>query len=93
MCASCFRKQNETKQILVISTGMISSPSSTPPSPTMLSSFPFQSAAKTIFCKIESGVKLCVRGIGLDLCTPLKYQGGYGNWKVRCECGSQDTRG
>ncbi|MCI34149.1 PHD finger protein MALE MEIOCYTE DEATH 1-like, partial [Trifolium medium] len=39
---------------------------------------------------IESGVKLCVRGIGLDLCSPLKYQGGSDNWKVRCECGAQD---
>ncbi|AES99203.2 PHD finger protein MALE meiocyte DEATH protein [Medicago truncatula] len=48
---------------------------------------------EVIFGQIESGVKLSVRGIGIDLCTPLKYQGGSDNWKVRCECGAQDDDG
>ncbi|PNX95928.1 PHD finger protein male meiocyte death 1-like [Trifolium pratense] len=48
---------------------------------------------EVIFGQIESGVKLCVRGIGIDLYTPLKYQGGSDNWKVRCECGAQDDDG
>lgn len=48
---------------------------------------------EVLFGLIQSGVKLCVRGIGIDLCTPLKYQGGSDNWKVRCECGAQDDDG
>ena len=35
-----------------------------------------------------------MRGIAMDLCTPLKYQGGADNRKVRCECGgAQDDDG
>ncbi|KAL5102137.1 hypothetical protein RYX36_006464 [Vicia faba] len=48
---------------------------------------------EVIFGLIESGVKLCIRGISIDLCTPLKYQGGSDNWKVRCECGAHDDDG
>ncbi|XP_027333697.1 PHD finger protein MALE MEIOCYTE DEATH 1 [Abrus precatorius] len=48
---------------------------------------------EVLFGLIQSGVELCVRGIAIDLCTPLKYQGGADNWKVRCECGAQDDDG
>ncbi|KAK7300663.1 hypothetical protein RJT34_11511 [Clitoria ternatea] len=48
---------------------------------------------EVLFGLIQSGVELCVRGIAIDLCTPLKYQGGSDNWKVRCECGAQDDDG
>lgn len=48
---------------------------------------------EVLFGLVESGVELCVRGISIDLCTPLKYQGGSDNWKVRCECGAQDDDG
>lgn len=48
---------------------------------------------EVLFGVIESGVELCVRGVSIDLCTPLKYQGGSDNWKVRCECGAQDDDG
>ncbi|XP_028784612.1 PHD finger protein MALE MEIOCYTE DEATH 1-like [Neltuma alba] len=48
---------------------------------------------EVLFGVVQSGVDLCVRGIGLDLNTPLKYQGGSDNWKVRCECGAQDDDG
>ncbi|KAK7276206.1 hypothetical protein RIF29_17342 [Crotalaria pallida] len=46
-----------------------------------------------LFGLIQSGVELCVWGIAIDLCTPLKYQGGADNWKVMCECGAQDDDG
>ncbi|CAJ1970876.1 unnamed protein product [Sphenostylis stenocarpa] len=48
---------------------------------------------EVLFGLIQSGVELCVRGIAIDLCTNLKYQGGSDNWKVRCECGAQDDDG
>ncbi|XP_054795208.1 PHD finger protein MALE MEIOCYTE DEATH 1-like [Prosopis cineraria] len=48
---------------------------------------------EVLFGLVESGVDLRVRGIGLDLVTPLKYQGGADNWKVTCECGAQDDDG
>ncbi|XLT04633.1 hypothetical protein HN51_043382 [Arachis hypogaea] len=48
---------------------------------------------EVLFGLIQSGVELCVRGIAIDLCTPLKSQGGADNWKVRCECGAQDDDG
>ncbi|KAF7816318.1 PHD finger protein MALE MEIOCYTE DEATH 1 [Senna tora] len=48
---------------------------------------------EVLFGVVESGVEVCVRGIGIDLDTPLKYQGGADNWKVRCECGAQDDDG
>ncbi|KAI4299631.1 hypothetical protein L6164_033068 [Bauhinia variegata] len=46
-----------------------------------------------LFGVLQSGMELCVRGISIDLGTPLKYQGGADNWKVRCECGAQDDDG
>ncbi|KAG5052914.1 hypothetical protein JHK87_005112 [Glycine soja] len=50
---------------------------------------------EVLFGLIQSGVELCVRGIAIDLLTPLKYEGGSesDNWKVRCECGAQDDDG
>ncbi|KAG4964035.1 hypothetical protein JHK82_040703 [Glycine max] len=51
---------------------------------------------EVLFGLIQSGVELCVRGIAIDLLTPLKYQGeseSADNWKVRCECGAQDDDG
>ncbi|KAL2317288.1 hypothetical protein Fmac_031164 [Flemingia macrophylla] len=48
---------------------------------------------EVLFGLIQSGVELCVRGIAVDVCTPLKYQGGSDSWKVRCECGAQDDDG
>lgn len=30
-----------------------------------------------------------MRGIGMDLDTDLKYEGGADNWTVRCECGAR----
>lgn len=48
---------------------------------------------EVLFGVVQSGVDLSVRGIGVDLDTPLKYQGGADNWKVRCECGAQDDDG
>ncbi|KAL1308275.1 hypothetical protein HN51_050209 [Arachis hypogaea] len=48
---------------------------------------------EVLFGLIQSGVELSVRGISIDLCTPLKFQGESDNWKVRCECGAQDDDG
>ncbi|KAJ7964448.1 PHD finger protein family [Quillaja saponaria] len=48
---------------------------------------------EVLFGVLESGVELCVSGSGIDLDTPLRYQGGADNWKVRCECGAQDDDG
>ncbi|XP_061357149.1 PHD finger protein MALE MEIOCYTE DEATH 1-like [Gastrolobium bilobum] len=48
---------------------------------------------EVLFGLIQSGMELSVRGIAIDLCTPLKYQRGAGNWKVRCECGACDDDG
>ncbi|KAI4307674.1 hypothetical protein L6164_030837 [Bauhinia variegata] len=46
-----------------------------------------------LFGVVQSGVELCVGGIAIYLGTPLKYQGGADNWKVRCECWAQDDDG
>ncbi|CAL0315703.1 unnamed protein product [Lupinus luteus] len=48
---------------------------------------------EVLFGLIQSGMELCVKGISIDLLTPLKYQGGADNWKVRCECGAEDDDG
>ncbi|MED6155020.1 hypothetical protein PIB30_001702 [Stylosanthes scabra] len=48
---------------------------------------------EVLFGLIQSGVELSVRGISIDLCTPLKFQGESDNWMVRCECGAQDDDG
>lgn len=48
---------------------------------------------EVIFGAVESGAELFVKGMGIDLDTPLKYQGGVGTWKVRCECGTGDDDG
>lgn len=52
-----------------------------------------ESDEEVLFGVVQSGVEVGVRGIGIDLDTPLKYQGGADNWKVRCECGAQDDDG
>ncbi|XP_038891393.1 PHD finger protein MALE MEIOCYTE DEATH 1 [Benincasa hispida] len=48
---------------------------------------------EVIFGAAESGAELFVKGMGMDLETPLKYQGGVDTWKVRCECGAGDDDG
>ncbi|KAI9118184.1 hypothetical protein K1719_010516 [Acacia pycnantha] len=48
---------------------------------------------EVLFGVVESGVDLRIRGIGSNMLTPLKYQGGSDTWKVRCECGAQDDDG
>ncbi|MED6110595.1 hypothetical protein PIB30_044515 [Stylosanthes scabra] len=48
---------------------------------------------EVLFGLVQSGVELSVRGISIDLCTPLKFQGESDNWMVRCECGAQDDDG
>lgn len=48
---------------------------------------------EVIFGAVESGAELFVKGMGIDLETPLKYQGGVDTWKVRCECGAGDDDG
>lgn len=42
---------------------------------------------------VHSGTEVGVRGTGIDLDTPLKYQGGSDTWMVRCECGATDDDG
>ncbi|GAV60463.1 PHD domain-containing protein [Cephalotus follicularis] len=46
-----------------------------------------------LFGAVESGSLLRVRGIGIDLGSNVRYQGGADNWMVRCECGAQDDDG
>ncbi|KAL3527434.1 hypothetical protein ACH5RR_012090 [Cinchona calisaya] len=48
---------------------------------------------EVLFGILESGKELQVRGIGLDLDTDLRYEGGAENWTVRCKCGAQDDDG
>ncbi|XP_061352574.1 PHD finger protein MALE MEIOCYTE DEATH 1-like [Gastrolobium bilobum] len=48
---------------------------------------------EVLFGLIRSGVELSVMGVAIDSCTPLKYQGGCDNSKVRCECGARDDDG
>ncbi|KAL6219451.1 hypothetical protein ACLB2K_007210 [Fragaria x ananassa] len=42
---------------------------------------------------VQSGTEVGVRGSGIDLDTPLRYQGGLDTWMVRCECGATDDDG
>lgn len=48
---------------------------------------------EVLFGMVESGMEVNVRGFGLDLDTPLRYQGGTETWMVRCECGARDDDG
>ncbi|XP_050379289.1 PHD finger protein MALE MEIOCYTE DEATH 1 [Argentina anserina] len=42
---------------------------------------------------VQSGTEVGVRGSGINLDTPLRYQGGSDTWTVRCECGATDDDG
>lgn len=42
---------------------------------------------------VQSGTEVGVRGNGIDLDTPLRYEGGSETWMVRCECGATDDDG
>ncbi|KAM5558120.1 PHD finger protein MALE MEIOCYTE DEATH 1 [Rosa sericea] len=42
---------------------------------------------------VQSGTEVGVRGSGIDLDTPFRYQGGSDTWMVRCECGATDDDG
>ncbi|EEF34840.1 PHD finger protein At2g01810 [Ricinus communis] len=44
-------------------------------------------------CGLEDGMKVWVRGSGLDLDTKLRYQGGDNDWTVDCKCGAKDDDG
>ncbi|KAM7277868.1 hypothetical protein ACFE04_005002 [Oxalis oulophora] len=46
-----------------------------------------------LYGKIESSSEIWVRGIGIDLESNFRYQGGTDSWIVRCECGAQDDDG
>ncbi|EOA25971.1 hypothetical protein CARUB_v10019360mg [Capsella rubella] len=34
-----------------------------------------------------------VKGFGLDICTELRYEGGFDDWTVDCKCGAMDDDG
>ncbi|KAM1189729.1 hypothetical protein ACFX2J_025372 [Malus domestica] len=46
-----------------------------------------------LFGVAESGVAVAVRGSGIDLDTPLRYEGGSDIWIVSCDCGATDDDG
>ncbi|KAM2527723.1 hypothetical protein TB1_024946 [Malus domestica] len=46
-----------------------------------------------LFGVAESGVVVGVRGSGIDLDTPLRYEGGSDIWIVSCDCGATDDDG
>ncbi|XP_048422241.1 PHD finger protein MALE MEIOCYTE DEATH 1 [Pyrus x bretschneideri] len=48
---------------------------------------------EVLFGVAESGAEVGVRGSGIDLDTPLRYEGGSDTWMVRCECGARDDDG
>ncbi|XP_057492136.1 PHD finger protein MALE MEIOCYTE DEATH 1 [Actinidia eriantha] len=48
---------------------------------------------EVLFGAVESGSELWLGGIGADLGTELKYEGGADNWTVRCRCGARDDDG
>ncbi|KAK9272792.1 hypothetical protein L1049_003169 [Liquidambar formosana] len=48
---------------------------------------------EVLFGTVESGSEVWVRGIGMDLDSDLKYEGGPDNWTVRCQCGARDDDG
>ena len=48
---------------------------------------------EVLFEVAESGAEVGVRGSGIDLDTPLRYEGGSDTWMVRCECGARDDDG
>ncbi|KAA8529835.1 hypothetical protein F0562_034361 [Nyssa sinensis] len=48
---------------------------------------------KELWCAVESGAHVWVRGRGLDLGTKLRYEGGADNWRVNCVCGARDDDG
>ncbi|KAF3649724.1 putative PHD finger protein MALE MEIOCYTE DEATH 1-like isoform X2 [Capsicum annuum] len=48
---------------------------------------------EVLFGIIESGSELWVRGLGLDLDSELRNEGGSDNWTVNCRCGARDDDG
>ncbi|PQM40741.1 PHD finger protein MALE MEIOCYTE DEATH 1 [Prunus yedoensis var. nudiflora] len=48
---------------------------------------------EVLFGVVQSGAEVGVRGTGIDLDTPLRYEGGSDTWMVRCECGARDDDG
>ncbi|KAL6959625.1 hypothetical protein U1Q18_039779 [Sarracenia purpurea var. burkii] len=48
---------------------------------------------EVIFGAIESGSEVWLKGVGMDLGTELRYEGGAENWTVRCRCGARDDDG
>ncbi|CAK7338934.1 unnamed protein product [Dovyalis caffra] len=49
---------------------------------------------KDLLCEFfESGAEISVKGYGMDINSPLRYEGGPDNWKVKCECGACDDDG
>ncbi|KAI5311471.1 hypothetical protein L3X38_000197 (mitochondrion) [Prunus dulcis] len=48
---------------------------------------------EVLFGVVESGAGVGVSGSGIDLDTPLRYEGGSDTWMVRCECGARDDDG
>ncbi|KFK41037.1 hypothetical protein AALP_AA2G077200 [Arabis alpina] len=48
---------------------------------------------KLVFGRIESGCAITVRGIGIELESKLKFQGGCDTWMVKCVCRARDDDG
>ncbi|GMH19226.1 hypothetical protein Nepgr_021067 [Nepenthes gracilis] len=48
---------------------------------------------EVVFGALKSGSEVWVKGIGIDLRTELRYEGGPDNWTVKCECGARDDDG
>lgn len=48
---------------------------------------------EVLFGVVFSGAGVGVSGSGIDLDTPLRYEGGSDTWMVRCECGARDDDG
>lgn len=46
-----------------------------------------------LFGAIESGSHVIVQGIGIEVCSEWRYEGGNDSWTVDCPCGTKDDDG